>query len=163
MDVRSGSMKMLKRAGGMAGVLTMLAGGAVLAAGPASAAEVPCQPATTPPSANTWYSPQGDYRGTRIVSRENYPNNRVAIQSWVVYETFGNGYYQKETWDLRRQWTDKRMNCVRKEEPKPQPPKPAGRGGASSGGLGGPPVSWVVPGGGDEEPLYGTVGEIQPM
>ncbi len=100
------------------------------------------------------------------MSRENYPNNRVAIQSWVVYETFGDGYYQKETWDLRRQWTDKRMDCVRQEEPKPkkEPQKPAGRGGTSSGGLGGLPVTWAVPSrGGNEEPLYGTVGKIQPM
>lgn len=166
MTVRSGVENMTKRAGAVTAALAMMAGGVVLTAGPAAAAKVPCPPATTPPSANTWYGPQGDYRGTRILSRENYPNNRVAIQSWVVYETFGDGFHQKETWDLRRHWTDKRMDCERTEEPKPQDPKPqapppSGGGGSSRGGLGGPvgtPFVTVM-----EETRYGTVGEVQPM
>lgn len=106
---------------------------AVVAAGllsvaPAQATGQGCAgPATQPPSPNTWYDPNGNYRGTRV-------GGNYAIQ---VYETFGHDFYRVETWD-RFYGGTYRVACEEQpHQPRPvEPPQQPVHGGGGGEAVG---------------------------
>ncbi len=141
------------RSGVIAGVVTALVAGSVMWASPATAAD-DCAPASAPPSANTWYNDAGEVRGTRVLSRENWPTGGPAIGATVVYETRLNGVLRRETWELRRVLPPQRTECQEVEKPVDEKPATtprtggAGREGTGGGGGGLGAGAWSGGGGG---------------
>ncbi|GLU88226.1 hypothetical protein [Agromyces sp. NBRC 114283] len=110
--------------------LAASAGGALLAATlvalPATtavASETECDaPTAGAPVRNTWASPSGHYRGTRMVYRD-----QVIGHATDVYETFGDGYRQIEVWERNgyHPAADQRTECFRQPAaPVETPPEP---------------------------------------
>lgn len=118
------------------GVLAASLGTAVGAAPALASDTTQCQNAGAPPTANAWYDQDLNYKGTRLVYREDYPNSAVAMQSTRIFETFGQGYWQVEVWDLRSNQNHLRVSCQRvPSEPTKEPGNPqVVEGGPGVGG-----------------------------
>ncbi|MPV48807.1 hypothetical protein GCG21_02015 [Pseudactinotalea sp. HY160] len=129
---RTRATSVLGRVTATCATLALAAGGAILVAAPASAGagggEVPCPTATRPPSTNTWFDKAGEYRGTRLLSSTAGPRGGITVWRENVYETFGDDFYQRESWTINRTGEPERTDCQRQEHPKPEP-----RGGGGSG------------------------------
>lgn len=135
-----------------------LVGSMVVAGAPAHAAGS-CDPATNPPSVNTWYDENGNYRGTRIVLSDT---GYYAYQTYVL-ETFGQDYYQVSQWRRYAGGQFVRQDCEQKpHQPKPDPGQPRVNSGGGGMGVYLPTrgsTFWVSP---PRQPIV-TVGEVEPL
>ena len=124
---RSRSSRGIRFTGAAAAAVLLGAGAIVGVVSPAAAADGDCDPATTPPTLNTWYDGNGKYQGTRLAHRETSYHLYDDI-----YDTYGHNYRQVEMWERGGFLPPRRVSCERKPHtPQDQPEEPTitGTGG----------------------------------